>query len=123
MAPLRADCARIGLGLVVGKTFGIFLACWLSTRFGLCTLPRDARWTGILLVGMTGGVGFTMSLFVAQLAFPSGALLETAKLGILVGSTLAALIGLGYGALTLAPPSRSERSFADATTAESSTEV
>lgn len=113
----------IGLGLAVGKTFGIFLACWLSTKLGLCALSRDVRWTGILLVGMTGGVGFTMSLFVAQLAFPSGALLETAKLGILVGSTLAALIGLGYGALTLSPPSPDERPFADAAVAESSTEV
>jgi Na+:H+ antiporter, NhaA family len=115
--------AGIAAGLLVGKTFGIFLACWISARLGLCALPRDTRWSGILLVGMTAGIGFTMSLFVAQLAFPSGPLLETAKLGILVGSALAALIGLGYGALTLQPPTPQQRPFADAATAEASTEV
>ncbi len=113
----------IGLGLVVGKTFGIFLACWIATKLGLCALPRDTRWASILLVGMTGGIGFTMSLFVAQLAFPSGPLLETAKLAIIVGSTAAALLGLAFGALTLAPPAPHEPPFADAATAESSTEV
>jgi Na+:H+ antiporter, NhaA family len=110
-------------GLAIGKTFGIFLACWLTTKLGLCALPRDARWSGIVLVGMTGGIGFTMSLFVAQLAFPAGALLETAKLGILVGSTIAALIGLAYGALTLRKRSAAQPPFVDAATAESSADV
>lgn len=110
-------------GLAIGKTFGIFLACWLTTKLGLCVLPRDARWSGIVLVGMTGGIGFTMSLFVAQLAFPAGALLETAKLGILVGSTIAALMGLAYGALTLRKRSAEQPPFVDAATAESSADV
>jgi Na+:H+ antiporter, NhaA family len=113
----------IALGLVVGKTFGIFLASWLTAKLGVCALPRDARWSGILLVGMTGGIGFTMSLFVAQLAFPTGPLLETAKLAILVGSAAAALIGLGFGALTLSPPAAGQRPFADEATAEASTEL
>lgn len=113
----------IAVGLCVGKTFGIFAACWLTSKLGLCTLPRDVRWSGILLVGMTGGIGFTMSLFVAQLAFSgatAGPLLETAKLAILVGSMAAALVGLVYGALTLRPPAPDAPSFADAATAESS---
>lgn len=131
-AELSGDGLRVALGIAVGlcagKTLGIFGACWLTTRLGLCALPRDARWSGILLVGMTGGVGFTMSLFVAQLAFPAlpgggGALLETAKLAILLGSTAAALLGLGYGALTLRAPAPGERPFADAATAETSTEA
>jgi NhaA family Na+:H+ antiporter len=116
----------IALGLFVGKTFGIFAASWLTTKLGLCSLPRDTRWSGILLVGMTGGIGFTMSLFVAQLAFPAataGPLLETAKLGILLGSMAAALLGLAYGALTLRAPAGDERPFADAATAEASTEL
>lgn len=112
----------ITAGLVIGKTLGIFVACRLSTALGLCALPRDARWTGVWLVGMTGGVGFTMSLFVAQLAFAPGALLETAKLAILIGSTVAAVIGLSYGALTLRPPTADEVPFVDAATAEASTD-
>lgn len=113
----------ISVGLCVGKTFGIFAFSWITAKLGLCALPRDTRWSGVLLVGMTGGIGFTMSLFVAQLAFPSGALLETAKLGILLGSTVAALGGLAFGALTLRAPRPGERPFADAATAESSTEA
>ncbi|MEZ4359807.1 MAG: Na+/H+ antiporter NhaA [Kofleriaceae bacterium] len=111
------------LGLVFGKTFGVILACRVTTTIGISALPRDARWSGVALVGMTAGIGFTMSLFVAQLAFEPGPLLETAKLAILVGSTLAALIGLAYGALTLRPPGPHEVPFADAAVAEASTEV
>ncbi len=113
----------IVLGLVVGKTFGIFLTAWLTAKLGLCSLPRDTRWSGVVLVGMTGGIGFTMSLFVAQLAFPPGPLLETAKLAILVGSAAAAILGLAYGALTLKAPAANAPAFADAATAESSNEV
>ena len=113
----------VAVGLVVGKTFGIFLACRLTAALGLSALPRDARWTGVVLVGITAGIGFTMSLFVAQLAFPPGALLETAKLAILVGSTVAALVGLAYGRLTLRPRAPDEAPFVDAATAESSAEV
>jgi NhaA family Na+:H+ antiporter len=113
----------IALGLVVGKTIGITAACWLSCRVGIAARPRDTTWRGILLVGMTGGIGFTMSLFTAHLAFPRGALLDTAKLGILIGSTVAALVGLAYGAATLRPPRPGEPAFADEATAERSSDL
>jgi NhaA family Na+:H+ antiporter len=61
----------------------------------------DMTGRGILLVGLVGGIGFTMSLFIAQLAFPPGPLLDTAKLAILVGSGVAILGGLAFGAATL----------------------
>ncbi len=114
----------VALGLVVGKPLGILAACRGTTAVGVAMLPRDARWGGVLLVGLTGGIGFTMSLFVAQLAFPpQSPLLETAKLAILVGSTASALIGLAYGAVTLRAPRVGERPFADAAAAEGSAEL
>lgn len=115
--------AGVVAGLVVGKTFGILAACRLTTAVGLAALPRDAKWRGVALVGLTAGIGFTMSLFVAQLAFPPGPLLETAKLAILVGSAISAVLGLAYGAATLRAPAAGEPAFVDAATAESAAEV
>ncbi len=85
-------------GLVIGKPLGIAGASLLSARAGLASLPRGASRRGVLVVGAVGGIGFTMSLFIAQLAFPDGPLLATAKLAILVASLTAALVGLAAGA-------------------------
>ena len=57
---------------------------------------------GLLLVGLVGGVGFTMSLFIAQLAFPPGPSLDTAKLAILIGSGIASVLGVVFGLTTAA---------------------
>jgi Na+:H+ antiporter, NhaA family len=92
------------LGLVVGKAIGIALACVASVRIGLAVRPGGASWRGIAVVGVVGGIGFTMSLFIAQLAFPPGPLLEAAKLGILIGSGVAAVLGLVIGRVVLRPP-------------------
>jgi NhaA family Na+:H+ antiporter len=73
------------LGLVAGKPIGIIAFSWLTERLGMSALPAGVRWPQVSVVGMAGGIGFTMALFIAQLAFSSGALLETAKLGILCG--------------------------------------
>jgi NhaA family Na+:H+ antiporter len=110
-------------GLVVGKTAGIALACALATRTGLAIRPRDVGGHGLLLVGMVGGIGFTMSLFIAQLAFPPGALLETAKLAILIGSTAAGVLGLAFGRTTLRPARTGAGAPADEAAAERSTEA
>jgi NhaA family Na+:H+ antiporter len=80
------------LGLVLGKAIGIGLAAWLAVRFGMTDLPDGVTWPQIVGVGVLGGIGFTMSLFVADLAF--GAPDETshlaaAKLGILAASIIA----------------------------------
>jgi NhaA family Na+:H+ antiporter len=91
----------IVLGLALGKPLGIFAASALATRSGLASRGSDVTYRGIALVGMVGGIGFTMSLFVAQLAFPAGPLLDTAKLGILVASAVAAAVGAVFGLLTL----------------------
>jgi NhaA family Na+:H+ antiporter len=92
-------------GLALGKPLGIVAATLLATSARLATRPHDATTRGIALVGVVGGIGFTMSLFVAQLAFPPGPMLDTAKLAILVGSAVAMATGLVVGRLSLAVPS------------------
>ena len=91
----------ITLGLVVGKLGGVLGAARLATALGVATLPRGVGWRGVAVVGLVAGIGFTMSIFVAGLAFPGGANLETAKLAVLLGSANAAVLGLAYGRVAL----------------------
>ena len=81
------------LGLVAGKAFGITGAAWLAVRMGLGRLPAGATWPMVAGIGAIGGIGFTVSLFVAELAFEEGPLGDAARIGVLVASTLAAVIG------------------------------
>jgi NhaA family Na+:H+ antiporter len=92
----------IAAGLFVGKQAGIFGAVWLSVRFGFAYRLRGATWLQVYGVTLLCGVGFTMSLFIGALAFAGDpALIEEAKLGVLVGSLASALAG--YVVLRLAP--------------------
>jgi NhaA family Na+:H+ antiporter len=94
---LRGETLPIGLGimagLLVGKPVGLFGATWLSVRLGIAALPRDVTWGHIAGLSCLGGIGFTMSLFIATLAFADSRLLETAKLGILGASLIAGITG------------------------------
>jgi NhaA family Na+:H+ antiporter len=92
---------------MVGKPLGILLATLACVRLRLCSLPRDVTLAGLLVAGCLGGIGFTMSIFIAALAFADEAHLLAAKLGILLGSAGAALLGLTLGVLTLRAPVRS----------------
>ena len=83
----------IVLGLVVGKPIGICCASWLAVRLGLASLPAQVGWRQILGVGALGGIGFTLSIFIAGLAFAEQPLLEIAKLGIFAGSLIAGATG------------------------------
>jgi NhaA family Na+:H+ antiporter len=83
----------IVLGLVLGKPAGIVFASWVAVRFRLASLPSGVSWSHIHGAGWLGGIGFTMSLFVAGLAFTDEALLTVAKLSILAASAVAALVG------------------------------
>jgi NhaA family Na+:H+ antiporter len=76
---------------------GVVSVSWLMVRAGWCRLPPEVTWNGIWLIGLLAGIGFTMSIFVAMLAFDDAALLGAAKLGVLLGSAVAALLGLGWG--------------------------
>ena len=82
----------IGCGLVFGKLIGVTLATWLGVKSGLTALPPDANWTHVLGLAATAGIGFTVSLFIAGLAF-SDPLLTEAKIGIVGASVVAALVG------------------------------
>ncbi len=81
------------LGLTLGKPIGILVATWLAVRVGIAELPQGVAWPHMLGVGVLAGMGFTMSLFIASLAFADPALLATAKLAILLASLMAGGVG------------------------------
>lgn len=83
-------------GLVIGKCAGISLFSWIAVRLGLARLPSDVQWKHLIGAAWLAGIGFTMSLFIAQLAFLDQEMVEQAKLGIFLGSTISAVIGLAW---------------------------
>ena len=109
--------AGVIVGLVVGKPLGILLACALAVRLGVARLPRGIDARGLVVVGVVAGVGFTMALFIAGLAFPAAPDLHgVAKLGVLLASASAAVLayGLGRALLPLAPAAGSAATAHDA---------
>jgi len=78
---------------VLGKPLGITLFSWLAVRVGLASLPSGVTWRHLLGAGCLGGIGFTMSLFIAHLAFESPVYMHQAKMGVLAASVIAGLIG------------------------------
>jgi NhaA family Na+:H+ antiporter len=88
----------VAVALVAGKPLGIVALTWAAVRIGWCRLPSGVSWGGVWLIALLAGIGFTMSIFIAILAFPDRDLLAAAKLGVLLGSLVAALVGLGWGA-------------------------
>jgi len=94
-------------GLVVGKPIGITLMAWIAVKLKIAHLPRELNWSMIFGAGLLAGIGFTMSLFIGGLAL-QGETLVAAKSGILLGSSCAALLGLGYLAFILKPQPRSK---------------
>ncbi len=83
----------IALGLIIGKPIGIFLMSFLAVTLGFCKLPKDVNWKSIFGVGILGGIGFTMSIFVTLLAFENETIINNSKLIILISSSTAGLIG------------------------------
>lgn len=82
------------LGLVAGKAFGITFASWILTKIGIATLPEGVNWRHIIGVGFIAGIGFTVSIFITELAFKGNvSLISTAKVSIFIASALSALIG------------------------------
>jgi Na+:H+ antiporter, NhaA family len=110
----------VSLGLVLGKPIGILFLSWLTLRLG-GTLPQGLTFRHLTVLGLVAGVGFTMALFVAQLAFQDDAYLSASKLGILLASGAAAALALIVGRLFL--PLHDQNLGAEtADEAESSTE-
>jgi NhaA family Na+:H+ antiporter len=94
-SPSLTEPAAVGtaLGLLIGKPLGITLFSWITGRLGWTALPEGANWTRVLGVGFLAGIGFTMALFIAELAFGEGSNLDAAKVAILIASTLAGIVG------------------------------
>ena len=80
-------------GLVFGKPLGIMAAALVAVKTGIARLPQAVNWRSLLGYGCLAGIGFTMSLFIAMLAFADSALVDAAKRGIIVGSLLAGVAG------------------------------
>jgi NhaA family Na+:H+ antiporter len=108
LAPAGAGRVMAGVvvGLVVGKVVGITGATALAVRLGLSRLPDGVSWPQVVGVAAVAGVGFTVSLFVADLAFDTPALDDAAKFGVLAASALASLVG---AAVLVVAERRSER--------------
>jgi NhaA family Na+:H+ antiporter len=89
------------LGLLLGKPVGVVLAIGIALKLGIGTLPLGLTFRHLTVLGVVAGVGFTMALFIAQLAFSDAKLLAAAKLGVLAASGLAAVAALVLGRLLL----------------------
>ncbi len=84
----------IALGLIIGKPIGIWLFSFLSVKLKLCQLPENTNWKSIFGVSILGGIGFTMSIFIALLALPNSTYIDNAKIIILISSFLMGIIGI-----------------------------
>jgi NhaA family Na+:H+ antiporter len=93
----------IVLGLVLGKPTGIVLAALAAVRLKVAERPPSLRWSHLMLMGILGGIGFTMSIFIANLAFDDPPLLVAAKFAVLAGSAIAATLGVTLGRLSPSP--------------------
>lgn len=102
LAPLPL---AIAAGLVIGKQVGIFSAVFIADRTGFAKRPANANWPEIWGISILCGIGFTMSLFIGELAFPgSRELVDEAKIGILMGSAISAVLGYAILRMTTRHP-------------------
>jgi len=85
------------VGLVIGKPLGILGFSWIAIKLGWAELPTGVGWSNFFSVSWLAGIGFTMSLFISNLAFTDDLLISEAKIGILIASILASIIGLSLG--------------------------
>ncbi len=97
---LHPIAIAIILGLVLGKFIGISLFSRLMVKFKLATLPEGVSWNQIYGVALLAGIGFTMSIFISELAFSDEAFKQIAKVGIMTASVIAAVLGMGWLALS-----------------------
>jgi NhaA family Na+:H+ antiporter len=95
IAALAASPITLGViaGLVIGKPIGILAFSWVAVRVGIAALPRGVGWGAITGAALLAGIGFTLSLFIAGLAFADAAMLDAAKIGIIVASVIAGVAG------------------------------
>ena len=97
----EANSIGIIAGLIIGKPLGIFAFAFLGASLGLCKLPEDLKWKNIIGVGLLGGIGFTMSIFITILAYEDAALINSSKIAIIIASLTAGIIGFLFLKMTL----------------------
>ena len=83
----------IAVGLFLGKQIGVFLATWIGVKSGIARLPENVSWKHVYGVACLTGVGFTMSLFIGSLAFTTADVMNSVRLGVVLGSVLSGIIG------------------------------
>jgi len=90
----HANSLGIALGLIVGKPLGVIVMCLVAVKFGVCALPAQVRWPHMVGAGLLGGIGFTMSIFITNLAFADHEpLVASSKLTVLIASIVAGVLG------------------------------
>ncbi len=102
----HSNSLGILLGLVIGKPLGILLFTFFGVSVGICSLPKDLKWSSIIGAGMLGGIGFTMSIFITLLAFKNdgSAVITYSKIAILIASFIAGTMGFLWLKFTLKNP-------------------
>jgi NhaA family Na+:H+ antiporter len=103
---LTRNSLGIMAGLVLGKPAGILLFCLLGIRFRLCQLPGDMNRGHLAGLGILAGIGFTMSIFIANLAFDAPVIIQDSKIAILAASLLASILGFIFLSRAAASPQR-----------------
>ncbi len=98
--PMPPVIVGIFFGLLLGKPLGIFIFSWLSVKLKLAVLPDNTKWSQVLALGVIAGIGFTMSIFIDNLAFTDMAVVNLGKIAILGTSLIAAVLGTGAILLT-----------------------
>jgi Na+:H+ antiporter, NhaA family len=99
-------------GLVLGKFAGIFIVSWLAVKMKLAQLSDDLHWGHLLGVSLLGGIGFTMSIFITNLAFTDATVVTASKMSILLASVIAAVLGLLF-LKTISKQQRVQAEFAE----------
>lgn len=100
----QTNSLGIIVGLVIGKPLGIWLFSYIGVGLGLCALPTDLKWKNIIGAGFLGGIGFTMSIFIALLAFDNADIINNSKISIIIASIIAGAIGFIFLKMTLKKP-------------------
>jgi NhaA family Na+:H+ antiporter len=105
----NANSFGIALGLILGKPLGVIAMCFIAVACGVSSLPDGVRWPHIIGAGLLGGIGFTMSIFITNLAFAEAPeFIQSSKLAVLMASLVAGVLGLLW--LRAAPGTRSRAS-------------
>lgn len=92
-----ANSVGIVAGLLLGKPLGVTLLCWIATGLGFCRLPPDLAWPHVFGAGILGGIGFTMSIFITNLAFEGNAeWVNASKMAIVAASVAAGILGFSW---------------------------